>query len=585
MTYGTGNKILASDLNSFISTFNGLWSTGSGSSGYGQTAVTGVSKGDVIKASHWAALVDNLRCALVHQNTSYTAMTTPTAGTKATAITSLSPNYLLAESASNRFNSVSSTDGLGFTLGSAVGWNDTQTHTYRIKFASHDKARYFFNSGGQFSINLLQTLAPVSTAASNLGTIRFGAGPQTIAGIGYTGTTKVGGVMDAYSVVNTTKNFYNIGLTENLLATQGVAGSTASISLYIQYDGAGEFTFKTISSAPNTNPVITAGGTLFITQREPHTSACFLNTWGNAAYVSAVVTQTSVATESSESTIMTSWVNNRTKYVRSGMSPANYPGDLLALNNYHVRFNNSVFSEIFTYNTADDAAALSLANMSQFFTAITYVTGGLGGGRSPPSTIPIGTDGFGKAALTSVGEVYTIDGSALPDNSGYFGLGYDISTYQGKLSDVTSTYVTTYQGGGNNGSWNYQILIPGKWGIAKKQAEFNPAENRTLGSGRMALMLYERGGNSNGMQNNPTAYSINYDNWWYNGGGIIISTNPTGAAINLDLSTFNTGYSPRVYLELSKDGGAATPTTTAPAPAPSPPPFDPGDNPGYFEQA
>jgi hypothetical protein len=319
-----------------------------------------------------------------------------------------------------------------------------------------------------------------------------------------------------------------------------------------------------------------AGGTLNIEQRNPHTSACFLNTWGTVTTTSSDVTQTSVATESSESTIMTSWVTNRSKYVRSGMSPANYPGDRLALNTYHVRYYNSEFTEIFTYNTADDAAALSLANMSQFFTAITYVTGGIGGGRNPPSTIPVGADGFGKAALTSVGEVYTIDYSALPNNSGYYGVGYTISTYQGKFSDISSTYVTTYQGGGNNGSWNYQILIPGKWGIAKKQAEFNPTENRTLGSGRMALMLYERGGNRNGMQNSPTVYSINYDNWWYNGGGIIISANPTGAAINLNLSTFNTGYSPRVYIELSKDGGAETPTSTTNPPNEFTPPADPG---------
>jgi len=579
MTLALKNSLIyASDHTVFRDVFNGFWSTGSVSYGYGQTAVPDISgAGAVASAStYWSLMVDNLRCALTHQGTSYMAMSSPTAGSVITPLTAaINSNYQVAENELNRFNSISSSVAWSGAITSTASFNSTQTHTYTVSFTSHNRARYFFNSGGQFSISLTHPTAPMSTSASNLGTIRFGAGSQTIAGVGYTGTTKVGGVSDAYSTVSTTKNFYNITSSDTLLATQGVAGSTASVSLYVSYNGAGALTFKTISTAPSTNPTIAAGSTLSLSQRDPHTSACFVNTWGVVTTTNSTVTQTN-AIESSESTIMTSWVTNRSKYVRSGMSPANYPGDRLALNTPHVRYYNAVFSEIFTYNTADDAAALSLANMSQFFTAITYVTGGLGGGRSPPSTIPIGTDGFGKTALTSVGEVYTIDGSAIPNNSGYYGLGYNISTYQSKLSDITSTYVTTYQGGRNDGSWNYQILIPGKWGIAKKQAEFNPAENRTLGSGRMALILYERGGNGNGMQNSPTGYSINYDNWWYNGGGMIISANPTGAAINLNLSTFNTNYSPRVYIELSKDGGAETPTSTTNPPNEFTPPFDPG---------
>jgi hypothetical protein len=98
--------------------------------------------------------------------------------------------------------------------------------------------------------------------------------------------------------------------------------------------------------------------------------------------------------------------------------------------------------------------------------------------------------------------------------------------------------------------------------------------------------LSERGGNFGSLQQAATPYAINYDTWWYNGGDFQINPNPTSSPINVDLRYWNSGYTPRVYLELSKDGGAATPTTTAPAPAPapSPPPFDPGDNPGYFEQ-
>jgi len=172
--------------------------------------------------------------------------------------------------------------------------------THTVSFGSHDQARYFFNSGGQFNISVYQPSLPLSTCASNLGSIRFGAGDagtgtQTIAGVSYTGTAKVGGAINAYSVLNTSTNFYNITASETILAAQGEAGSTASVYVYVSYNNAGALTFKVVSYAPSTRATMAAGGTLNIQQRDPHTSACFLNTWGVVTTTSTSVTQTSVA--------------------------------------------------------------------------------------------------------------------------------------------------------------------------------------------------------------------------------------------------------------------------------------------------
>ena len=61
MTYSTGNIITAADYNSFVSTVNGAIGTGSGSKGYGQSALSTVSATDQITAAQWTALLNAVR--------------------------------------------------------------------------------------------------------------------------------------------------------------------------------------------------------------------------------------------------------------------------------------------------------------------------------------------------------------------------------------------------------------------------------------------------------------------------------------------------------------------------------------------
>ena len=302
MTYATGSKILASDLNAFKDTFNGLWSTGSGSYGYGQTAVSGVTAGNKIKASDWSPLIDNLRKVLLHQGTSFTAMTTPTAGTKATSLTSLVPNYVAAEGTSTRFNaaSVGDTTTYRVTATSTASFNDTQTITITASFGSHDKARYFFNAGGQFDLSFSHPTAPLASIAAGLGNIRFGAGTQTIGGTTFTGTTKIGGSTNADSAVVTTDNFYNIPATNKYIAYQSTStNNLPTMEIYAKYNQAGTITFTVLSYAwsgtqPASPPTIAAGSTVTVAARQPPTTY-FTNSWAPITFTTNV-TQTGVST-------------------------------------------------------------------------------------------------------------------------------------------------------------------------------------------------------------------------------------------------------------------------------------------------
>ena len=64
MTYTSGGLIQATDYNTFISTgtpnINNIWGTGSGDSGWGQTAINTVAVADTVTATQWASLVNTL---------------------------------------------------------------------------------------------------------------------------------------------------------------------------------------------------------------------------------------------------------------------------------------------------------------------------------------------------------------------------------------------------------------------------------------------------------------------------------------------------------------------------------------------
>ena len=308
MAYSVGNTISAGDLNLFNTKINNFfWGEGFTSNGYGQTPLFSnynVS-GQPITAAPWKQTVDTVENALKHQGTAYSMMYPPTKGQRIEA--RLTTNYDLA--VANKFNAATTGVPVSTSITSTQSFNNTQLITMIAYFgtgadvASHNKARYFFNAGGQFNISLSHP-SPMSTISANLGSIRFGAGNQKIAGVNYTGTTKVGGTMNDYSVLQSSKCFYNLvpggipgeGYTTSdvILAVQGEIGTTASIYVYVKYNNLGLLTFRIASYAAASNPTIPAGSFAQLTAIQPPTTY-ITNSWGPIT-IGTDITQTNVAT-------------------------------------------------------------------------------------------------------------------------------------------------------------------------------------------------------------------------------------------------------------------------------------------------
>jgi hypothetical protein len=211
MAYSSGGLIEAVDYNGFVSTTSGanvnnVWSTGSGDSGWGQSALATVAAAGSITATQWASLVNTISSMASQTGTTITSRSAPVAGNTIQILAAL--NTDLTNITANRQNAVA--NGTQFT-----GWSGTNSKTAAtsgatwtitfvntVTFASADAARYFFNAGGRIKIDVSKTATGATgdpewndLANTLCGDIFItgGSATQTIAGANYTGTTKTGG--------------------------------------------------------------------------------------------------------------------------------------------------------------------------------------------------------------------------------------------------------------------------------------------------------------------------------------------------------------------------------------------------------
>jgi len=202
------------------------------------------------------------------------------------------------------------------TTTATLPWKDKAIFTHTVTFESPDKARYFFNAGGQIAINFGFT-SPTSSAidvmfntlATACGTVVLSAPPfgtsATIATVTYNGTTKIGG--SGTATVATSTGYYDLYKTPKQIFSQKATGTPAgylnsTISVNASSNGtqgthadAGStITLQTVwDQVPNGIYVTggsTSGVTTTVTVRYPSTS--FLtNTWGTVK-VGATHTET-----------------------------------------------------------------------------------------------------------------------------------------------------------------------------------------------------------------------------------------------------------------------------------------------------
>lgn len=314
MTYVQNGLVQSSDFNTLAggnptataNTLNTTWATGSGSAGYGQSAVANITAGGSITVTPWNSLTTSIANAASHQGTSITTTSSVSAGNlvahRAAVTTNLQSIY------TGRLNAATqgTTDANAATFGSS--WTSSLVFVHTVAFSSGDSARYFFNSGGQIKITASHPTGTgidllFSDLASNIGNVCIsspGVGQSSvIVGTTFNGVTRVGGG-GSTPVIDTTKGYYgltasnatvftqqastgpveylasNINIIAKTNGTQGANGDTGSV-----------ITIYTTWTESPTGLSVLPGSTTTATLVYPET-VNLSNTWGSAVLSGSV---------------------------------------------------------------------------------------------------------------------------------------------------------------------------------------------------------------------------------------------------------------------------------------------------------
>ena len=250
MAYAQFGSIQATDFNTLVggnptataNTLNATWATGSGTAGYGQTAVANVTAGTTVAASSWNSLVTNTAKAATHQGSSITSVTAPTAGGSVVFLSAVPTN--LQTVYTNRLNAATQSSTTANTVTRGTTWTQSLTFTHTATFANGDAARYFFNSGGQ----LKMTVSHANNAAginllfnnlcSNIGTVVISApssGTANIAGTSYNGIQKVGGGGNSPTISQNNGYYALTTSNANVFTQTASTGPSGYLSSFIRF--------------------------------------------------------------------------------------------------------------------------------------------------------------------------------------------------------------------------------------------------------------------------------------------------------------------------------------------------------------
>lgn len=308
MTYSTSGLIQTTDYNGFVSTstpnVNALWSTGTITRGYGQTALPTVSSSGLVFASNWLNLINTVGSIASHQGTSLGSYTdgTPSASDLIFYESNLSNNITLIDN--SRLNAIAQGSTSSTTATSSSTWVNSLTITFTVTFSSDNSARYYFNAGGQVgftfshpagvgsSINQL-----ISDLASDAGTLwhsSTNSGSISLSGTSYTGVTKIGGQSTGGTTVNTSNGFYSIYPSgSNILLTQYSnyvyhSYSSTFLSVSASYNGAGVITYTCLFDEVPNGATVSTGTQANLTLRPPSTTY-LTNSWGTPSVTTSIV--------------------------------------------------------------------------------------------------------------------------------------------------------------------------------------------------------------------------------------------------------------------------------------------------------
>lgn len=221
MTYTSGGLIEAEDYNNIVGAntsvsstqFNSMWAWGANSRGYGQTFVPAVTAAGLVTAAQWATLINSLNSANLHINNVNSGLTANTAGQLIGFSGSLTDkiNGVITDRMTAATTSTPVVNHNNLTAFPAWTSGDTSATLTKffganVAFDTPDKARFFFNAGGQLKFNVsgVGSGSSRSTAAQNM--CSYLGGVLTFAANTNGGRSGVGGT----ETVNTTVGYYDL---------------------------------------------------------------------------------------------------------------------------------------------------------------------------------------------------------------------------------------------------------------------------------------------------------------------------------------------------------------------------------------
>jgi len=288
MAYNAGGLILANDYNSRKDTVNNIWSTGSSSFGWGQTALSSVTVSSKITAGtigssvEWAKMIDTVNNMNLHAFNASAGLTVPQ---KSDIITFLANfDTTVSNVSTNRYGTYYAFDDQSVVSGSHTatwgGGGSSITNTATVTWATADAARYFFNAGGRVNLSLAYSGGSGSPQDSNWATV-----------VGAAGTMWVQAASSGGTATNTGRGYWQSG---GVLYSGAGTGLYSSNTLVVSVSGNGgtSLTFTTVFTDNHTNiwyPAfpssdrVTGTFTVSVLVRKPTMNGLNTNTWGLAS--------------------------------------------------------------------------------------------------------------------------------------------------------------------------------------------------------------------------------------------------------------------------------------------------------------
>ena len=320
MAYTVGGRILATEFNGFVSTAVGGNVNATWNSAYGQTAVGTVSANTKVTATNWSSLVNTLSTQGAHQATAITARTAPVTGNLIAILSSLQTD--ITNTYNLRYNAYATgtqytawtgtSSRTATTSGATAGDPWTLNFTQTVTFPDTTAANYFFNAGGLIKIQFSKTSTGLQNDTfwnafiASCGDIYLsstGATVKTIAGVNYTGTTRIGGTGGSNTLATGTgyaeltgtpvtifeKIPVDYGYTSSFLRVQAsVSGNVLTfVTTWFQQER-NEFAPTAISGGSAASGVSLGTAPTTLCTYFPPETTYLTNTWGTPTVASTV---------------------------------------------------------------------------------------------------------------------------------------------------------------------------------------------------------------------------------------------------------------------------------------------------------